>query len=217
MPSTLLHIDSSPLGEASVSRHLSSEFVKNWNLANPGGKVIVRDLATTSIAPLDAAWIGAVYTPADALAPAQRELLALSETLIAELQAADEYVLGVPMHNFSVPSTLKLWIDQITRVGKTFSYATGTPVGLLTGKKATILIAAGGSYDAGAALASFNFVEPYLRSLFAFLGVADTTFLTAGGAAALHRRADRQAFLQPHVESIRTQFAGQLSSQLQPA
>jgi len=210
MPSTLLHIDSSPLGEASVSRHLTREFVLNWKLANPGGRVIVRDLATTSIPPVNAAWIGAVYTPEAALNPAQRELLAISDTLIAELQAADEFVFGVPMHNFSVPSTFKLWIDQITRVNKTFSYATGTPVGLLTGKKATILIAAGGSYDRGTAMASFNFVEPYLRTLFGFLGVADTTFLTAGGAAALNRGADRQAFFQPLVESIRTQFAGQL-------
>ena len=210
MPSTLLHIDSSPLGEASVSRHLTREFVLNWKLANPGGRVIVRDLATTSIPPVNAAWIGAVYTPEAALNPAQRELLAISDTLIAELQAADEFVFGVPMHNFSVPSTFKLWIDQITRVNKTFSYATGTPVGLLTGKKATILIAAGGSYDRGTAMASFNFVEPYLRTLFGFLGVTDTTFLTAGGAAALNRGADRQAFFQPLVESIRTQFAGQL-------
>jgi FMN-dependent NADH-azoreductase len=210
MPSTLLHIDSSPLGEASVSRHLTREFVLNWKLANPGGRVIVRDLATTSIPPVNAAWIGAVYTPEAARTSDQRNLLTLSDTLVAELQAADEFVFGVPMHNFSVPSTFKLWIDQITRVNKTFSYATGTPVGLLTGKKATILIAAGGSYDRGTAMASFNFVEPYLRTLFGFLGVADTTFLTAGGAAALNRGADRQAFFQPLVESIRTQFAGQL-------
>jgi len=217
MPATLLHIDSSPLGEASVSRHLTREFVLNWKLANPAGKVIVRDLAATSISPIDAAWIGAAYTPEAALPPDKRELLALSDTLIAELQTADEYVLGVPMHNFGVPSTLKLWIDQIARVNKTFSYASGIPVGLLTGKKATILIASGGSYDRGTAMASFNFVEPYLRTVLGFLGVADSTFLTAGGTAALRYGSDRQTFLQPHVESIRTQFADQPSGQLQPA
>jgi FMN-dependent NADH-azoreductase len=206
MPRTLLHIDSSPLGEASISRHLTAEFVKNWKLANPGGTVTTRDVAATSIPPLTAAWIDAAYTPEEARTREQRDLLGLSDTLIAELFAADEYVLGVPMHNFSIPSTLRLWLDQVARVNKTFSYATGTPVGLLTGKKATVLIASGGSYGAGTALASFNHAEPYLRTVFSFLGIQDTTFLSIGGAAVLNRGGDRQAFLQPHVDSIRAQF-----------
>ncbi len=206
MPPTLFHLDSSPLGEASISRHLTAEFVKNWKLANPDGIVITRDTTTTAIPPVTAAWVGAAYTPADARTPAQRDLLALSDTLIAELFAADEFVLGVPMHNFSIPSTLKLWIDQIARVNETFSYATGAPVGLLTGKRATVLIASGGSYDAGTAMASYNHTEPYLRTVLAFLGVSDTTFVSAGGTMALNYGADRQTFLQPHVDSIRAQF-----------
>jgi len=206
MPKTLFHLDSSPLGEASVSRHLSAEFVKNWKEANPDGTVINRDTTTTSIPSVTAAFVGAAYTPEASLTADQRNLLALSDTLIAELFAADEYVFGVPMHNFSIPSTFKLWIDQIARVNKTFSYATGTPVGLLTGKRATILIASGGSYDAGTAMASYNHVEPYLRTVFGFLGVQDITVLAAGGAAALNYGADRQEFLKPHVASIRAQF-----------
>ena len=169
--STLLHVDSSPLAAASISRHLTAEFVENWKLANPTGTILDRDLSTTAIPPVTGAWVGAAYTPEDKRTPAQTELLALSDTLIAELFAADEYVLGVPMHNFSIPSTLKLWIDQVARVNKTFSYATGRPVGLLTGKRATILIASGGVYDAGTAMASYNFAEPYLRTVFAFLGL----------------------------------------------
>src|SRR5207248_4592148 len=121
------------------------------------------------------------YTPEEARTPQQKKQLELSDTLLAELAAAEEYVIGVPMHNFSVPSVLKLWIDQIARVGRTFSYANGTPKGLLVGKKATFIIATGGKYDAQTQMASFNFVEPYLRSVFGFLGVTDTTFLTAGG------------------------------------
>jgi FMN-dependent NADH-azoreductase len=203
----LLDINSSPLTETSISRQLTAEFVHNWQLANPGGEVINRDLVTTSIPAVTGTWVGAAYAPEDARTPEQRTLLSLSDTLIAELQSADEYVLGVPMHNFSVPSTLKLWIDQIARVNKTFSYATGTPVGLLTGKKATIVITSGGIYDAGTAMASFNFVEPYLRTVFGFLGVTDTTFLSAGGASALnYGKVDRQSFLKPHVDSIRAQF-----------
>jgi FMN-dependent NADH-azoreductase len=204
---TLFHLDSSPAGDASVSRHLTREFAQNWLLANPSGKVIVRDLTATPIPPVTAAWVAAAYTPEEARTPDQRGLLTLSDSLIAELQAADEYVLGVPMHNFSIPSTLKLWIDQVARVNKTFSYATGSPVGLLTGKKATVVIAAGGIYDAGTAMASYNFVEPYLRTVLGFLGVADTTFLSAGGAAAImYGKVDRPTFLQPHIDSIRAQF-----------
>jgi FMN-dependent NADH-azoreductase len=206
MPKTLLHLDSSPLGEYSVSRHLTAEFVKNWKEANPDGTVINRDTTTTAIAPVTAAFVGAVYTPEASLTAEQRNLLALSDTLVAELFAADEYVLGVPMHNFGIPSTLKLWIDQIARVNKTFSYATGTPVGLLTGKRATLIIASGGIYDAGTVMASYNHVEPYLRTVFGFLGVQDITVLAAGGAAVLNRGGDRQEFLRPHVESIRSQF-----------
>lgn len=207
MASTLLDINSSPLGNASVTRQLTNEFVENWKQANPDGAIINRDLSTTSIAPLNAAWIAAAYTPADKLADAQRETLALSDTLIAELKAADEYVLGVPMHNFSVPGSLKLWIDQIARVNQTFSYATGKPVGLLTGKKATIIISSGGVYDQGTTMASYNFVEPYLRTVFGFLGVTDVTVVSASGASALSTgKVDRESFFQPHVDSIRAQF-----------
>jgi FMN-dependent NADH-azoreductase len=205
--STLLHIDSSPLGAYSVTRHLTNEFVQSWKAANPNGTVITRDLNATTIPPITGAWVGAVYTPADALTSEQKELTALSNTLVDELFAADEYVIGVPMHNFSIPSPLKLWIDQVARKEKTFSYATGTPVGLLTGKTAHIITSSGGSYDIGTAYESLNHVQPYLKSLFGFLGVKDLTFVNVGGAAALMApQADRPAFLKPHVDAIRGLF-----------
>ena len=207
MSKTLLEVDSSPLGEGSVSRQLTHEFVEMWTGANHDGRVITRDLNATDIAPIDAAWIAAAYTPEAQQTPAQRDLLRRSEQLIAELNSADEYVFGVPMHNFSVPSVLKLWIDQIARVNKTFSYATGKPEGLLKGKKATILISSGGRYDQGTAMASWNFVEPYLRTVLAFLGVTDASFITAGGASAVASgKVDRASFFEPLVESIRARF-----------
>ena len=202
---TLLHIDSSPLYGRSISRELTGAFVSQWKASHPDGKVVDRDLSATDIPPVDADWVGAVYTPEEAQTAEQKKSLALSDTLIAELQQADEYVIGVPMHNFSVPSTLKLWIDQISRVGKTFSYANGTPKGLISGKKATFIIASGGIYDAQTQMASFNFVEPYLRTLFSFLGVTDATFLTAGGTTALNHGGDRVAFLAPHLRAVQTQ------------
>jgi FMN-dependent NADH-azoreductase len=201
---TLLHIDSSPLYGRSVSRQLTAAFVTEWKSSHPNGTVIDRDLNATTIPPINAEWVGAAYTPEEVRAPQQKEQLALSDALIAELELADEYVIGVPMHNFSVPSVLKLWIDQISRAGKTFSYADGRPKGLITGKKATFIIATGGVYDAQTQMASFNFVEPYLRSVFSFLGVTDATFLTAGGTAALNYGKDRDAFLAPHLQAVQT-------------
>ena len=104
---TLLHLDSSPLGEASISRHLTSEFVDSWKLANPDGKVITRDLTKSGLVTIDAAWIGAAYTPEASRTAEQRQALALSDELLEELFAADEYVFGVPMHNFSIPGRLQ--------------------------------------------------------------------------------------------------------------
>lgn len=203
--STLLHIDSSPLYGRSVSRQLTGAFVTQWGTSHPGGVVVDRDLTATPIPPITGEWVGAAYTPEEARTPEQKELLALSDVLVAELEQADEYVIGVPMHNFSVPSVLKLWIDQVARAGKTFSYADGVAKGLLKGKKATFIVATGGKYDAQTQMASFNFVEPYLRSVFAFLGVTETTFLTAGGTAALNYGQDRDAFLAPHIQAVQTQ------------
>jgi FMN-dependent NADH-azoreductase len=144
----LLHIDSSPLYRGSVSRQLTAAFVAQWRSSHLDGTVIYRDLNATPIPPINAEWVAAVYTPEAARTPQQRESLSLSDSLIAELERADEYVVGVPMHNFGVPSVLKLWIDQISRAGKTFSYADGIPKGLIIGKKATFVIATGGIYNA---------------------------------------------------------------------
>jgi FMN-dependent NADH-azoreductase len=202
--SKLLHIDSSPLYGRSVSRELTAAFVTQWKAAHPDGKVIYRDLNATAMPPINAEWVGAVYTPEQARTPQQKELLSLSDSLLAELEQADEYVIGVPMHNFGVPSVLKLWIDQIARVGRTFAYSEKGPKGLITGQKATFIIATGGIYDAQTRMASFNFVEPYLRSVFGFLGVTDATFLTAGGTSALNQGKDRNTFLAPHLQAVQT-------------
>jgi FMN-dependent NADH-azoreductase len=201
---TLLHLDSSPL-DSSISRELTREFVKTWKTTHPDGKVIYRDVAAQSPQPVDAAWIGAAYTPEDAQTGEQKAALKLSDELIAELQAADEYVFGVAMHNFSIPATLKLWIDQVARRGRTFSYGANGPEGLLKGKKATILAASGGAYAAGTPAGSFNFADPYLKTVLAFLGVTDVTVVNAGGAAQVMMGAvDRDTFLKPALEQVRT-------------
>jgi FMN-dependent NADH-azoreductase len=147
--------------------------------------------------------VGAAYTPEDARTEEQKKQLAISDVLVAELQTADEYVFGVPMHNFGIPSTLKLWIDQVARAGKTFSYSAAGPEGLLKGKKATLVIASGGVYDQGTAREGYNFVTPYLRTVFGFLGITDVHFIAAGGTKELMTgKVDPQTFLAPSLEEV---------------
>lgn len=204
----LLHIDSSPLGDASISRQLSDQFVQNWQRQHPSGKVITRDLSATPPPLITAEWISASFTPEDVRTSEQRKALALSDTLIGELEAADEYVLGLPMHNFTIPAVLRLWIDQVARAGKTFAFVDGKPTGLLKNKKATFLIASGGVYGPGSAMESYNFVEPFLRKLFGFLGVTDAQSYAAGGGSAIKRgEVDREAFLHPHLAAVESLFA----------
>ena len=205
--STLLHLDSSPLGAASISRHLSEEFTRNWQRQHPDGKIITRDLSAEPPPVITAQWVGASFTPEEARTPEQRELLALSDTLVAELHEADEYVVGVPMHNFTIAASLRLWIDQVARPGKTFGFVDGRPAGILKGKKATFLVASGGVYGPGTAMASYKFVEPYLRTYFGFLGVTDVQEYVAGGASKVnHGEVDRDTFLHPHLAAVAKLF-----------
>jgi FMN-dependent NADH-azoreductase len=201
---TLLHLNTSPLA-SSVSRELTREFVSNWKASHPTGQVIDRDLAANPPKPLDQATIYATFTPEEARQPEQKDLIAYSDEAIAELEKADEYVIGVAMHNFSIPAVLKLWIDQVVRRGRTFSYGAEGPKGLLSGKKATVLVATGGVYDAGSPYAAFNFIDPYLRTILGFIGITDVKFVTAGGTAQLMSgTVDRGQFLQPHLEQVRS-------------
>jgi FMN-dependent NADH-azoreductase len=204
---TLLHLDSSPL-TSSVSRELTGEFARTWKAAHPDGNIIYRDLAADPPQALDAFWIAAAHTPSAERTAQGTEALALSEQLIGELERADEYVLGVPMHNFNIPAVVKLWIDQIIRAGRTFSYGELGPKGLLVGKKATIMVATGGVYDSGTPFAAMNHLDPYLKAILAFVGVTDVRFITAGGAAKLITGAvDRQTFMKPALEEVRAAAA----------
>ncbi len=177
--STLLHIDSSPRGPLSITRSLTAEYVAQWRQRNPDGRVLYRDVASEAPLAVDLPWVGAIFTQESELTQEQREILHLSDSLIAELQAADQYVFGVPMINFSVPATFKLYIDQVVRRGKTFAYTAEGMKGLLQGKKATIFTASGSVYSAESPMASMNFVEPYLRTILGFIGVTDLTFVAA--------------------------------------
>jgi FMN-dependent NADH-azoreductase len=204
---TLLHLDSSPL-ETSVSRELTREFVRIWQENHPAGRIIYRDVAANPAKPLDAAWISAAYTPEADRTPEHKATLALSDQLIAELEQANEFVIGVAMHNFSIPSVLKLWVDQVLRRGRTFVYSESGPQGLLHGKKATILAATGGVYSPGTPAADINFIDPYLKTILGFMGVTDIRIVTAWGTAQLRTGTiDRASLLAPTLEAVRSAAA----------
>lgn len=180
MPS-LLAIQVSPRFDGSISRKLTDLFVDHWQATHPGGSVVVRDLMKTKLPFVDLPWIGGAYTPRDQHSPENAAAIKVSDDLVAELQAADHIVIGTPMFNFSIPAVLKAWIDQIVRVGVTVS---SDNIGLLTGKKATIILATGGDFSPGSPIEGYNQASGYLRQLFAWIGVTDLDIILADRAHA---------------------------------
>ncbi len=161
----LLHIDSSALADNSVSRQLTAAIVARWQDSVPGLEVTYRDLDTDPLVHLTNAVLGGGDTIA-----AQA-----GEQAMQEFQAADIIVVGAPRYNFGVPSTLKAWIDRVAVAGRTFKYTENGPVGLAGGKKVIVAEASGGEY-AGTAI---DFVAPYLKQVFGFLGITDVEFIRA--------------------------------------
>jgi FMN-dependent NADH-azoreductase len=179
---TLLIINSSPRSN-SVSRRLTRHFAEEWKAKNPGTRIIERDLATDAPPFVTESWIQASYTPLAERTTEQQQALALSDVLIEELMVADVLVLGVPMHNFSIPAPLKAWFDLIVRAGKTFSYSDKGPKGLIpAGKQVVAIVSRGGVYDDGST-ASSDFQVPYLRHMLRFVGLENVTIIDANKQA----------------------------------
>jgi FMN-dependent NADH-azoreductase len=165
----LLHVDSSVLGQNSASRELSAAVVARWQAALPGLQVSYRDLDATPLPHLS----GGSLAGADATEAAE------AERVMREFLEADVVVIGAPLYNFGIPSTLKAWIDRVAVAGKTFHYTETGPQGLAGGKKLILASSRGGFHqDSGA-----DFQEPYLRFLFGFLGITDIEIVRAEGLA----------------------------------
>jgi FMN-dependent NADH-azoreductase len=175
----VLHIDSSPRGVDSVSRDLTRQIVNRLKAVEPTLDVVQYDLGDRPLPHLSSDAIGALRQ-AELATAEQRELGALSDRMIEELQRADLIVIGSPMHNFGITSQLKAWFDTIIRAGKTFSYGEQGPEGLLKDKRAIVVETRGGVYTAGSA-ASFNHQEPHLKTLLGFIGISDVQFIRAEG------------------------------------
>ena len=187
----ILQINSSARSEGSNSSRLAATIVERLRAENPGAGLVVRDLARNPHPVLDEAALGALFTPAEQRTPEQAARVALDDTLIAEIQAADAVVIGVPMYNFGVPAQLKNWIDAIARAKVTFQYTANGPEGLLKGKTVYVAFARGGRYRD----TPLDSQVPYLTAVFGFLGMTDVRFAFAEGLA-MGPDAEQQAFAE---------------------
>ncbi len=179
----LLRLDASARTDGSVSRQLGDYLETRLRTEVPDLRTVRRDLAP--LPHITEATVTGYYTPIEHMTEALHTATALSDTLISELQAADYLLLTVPMYNFSIPSALKAWIDQIVRIGHTFSYDGQAFSGLVSGKTVYVTCAYGATgYGPGQSFSVANFVEPYLRFLLTFLGMTDVRFFSVEGAAA---------------------------------
>ncbi len=174
----MLRIDASARKVGSHSRNLGDTFEREWLERHPGTSIVRRDLAEHALPHISDLTIEGFYTPTEKFTAGLREATALSDTLIAELLAADVLLLTTPMYNFTVPSALKAWIDQIVRMGRTFSYDGKVFAGLVVGKPVYITCAYGaGGYHDGGPMGAFNMVQGYLRLVLGFLGFASIHFV----------------------------------------
>jgi FMN-dependent NADH-azoreductase len=193
---TLLNIRTSLFGLQGASSQLAERFVADWLQRNPGGRVVTRDLAADPIPHLTAERFVAFGTKPEDRSPQQQAAVAYSDALIEELRNADTIVLGVPMYNFSVPSTLRAYFDHVARAGVTFRYTSAGPEGLLKGRRAYVFVTRGGVYAGGA-----DTQAPYLGQFLRFLGI-EPEFVYAEGLGLGDE--SRQRGLQSAHEQIAT-------------
>lgn len=177
----ILHLMSSIQGKESYSIKLGNAIIEKIQEKYPNSTVEELNLVDLDIPHLNPESLRKLFTPADYLKDEEKESISLANQLLKQLLAADIIVIGAPLYNFTIPSTLKSWIDHITRPGITFGYgADGRPVGMVTGKKIYVAMASGGVYSEGPGKAN-DFVVPYLQAFLGFLGMTDLTAFRAEG------------------------------------
>lgn len=191
---SLLKIDVSTRGDQSVSKMLNQQFEVEWKRHHPEGEVINCDLSTVAPPFVNIEWIGAVFTPVDIRTDAQRAALKISDHFVEQLKNCDHYVIATPMYNFGLPAALKAWVDNIVRAGVTFkANSDGSYSGLLSGKKATLIVASAGVYIADTPTFPYDYLTPYMRHILSFIGVTDVAVVQAGGTYAINGETVTQA------------------------
>ena len=178
----ILHIISSPRSN-SYSARLGHQIVEKLLAAHPGGTVHERNLAIHPLPHLEEVFVQGIFTPAEARTPGQQAAVRHSDEVIDQVLAADVLVIGSPMYNFSIPSSLKAWLDHLVRAGVTFSYGANGPEGLLRNKKVYLALASGGVYSGGSPMAAYDFMAPYLKPVLAFIGLSDVEVVRVEGTS----------------------------------
>lgn len=170
----ILRIDASIKSEGSVSRRLTDRVLDRLLAAHAGATVTVRDLSA-GVPQINGAWLGAVYSPAEARSPEQAAIAAEADAMLAEVQAADVLVIGLPVYNFSAPAQLKSWIDNLARNGVTFRYTETGPEGLLKGKRAIVVFSSDGTKMGS----DIDFASGWVKHMLGFFGITDVQFVAA--------------------------------------
>jgi len=178
----ILHLISSPRGAASFSIKLGNEIVERLKLQHPDSSVKTHNLTTTPFPHLEEAHLSSFMTEPEKRTEAQAQAIRHSDEAIAELKDADVIVIGVPMYNFGIHSTLKAWLDHVMRAGITFSYSSSGAEGLIKNKKVYLAISSGGVYT-DEPMKSFDFTEPYITKMLNFIGISDITVFRVDGLA----------------------------------
>jgi FMN-dependent NADH-azoreductase len=186
--SNILFLTSSPRGSASYSSQVALALLRKLRDSEPSAEVVVRDLARTPLPHIDDDFVVATRSADGPQTAAQKATAVQSDALVDELIAADTVVIAAPMINFTIPSTLKTWIDYVARAGRTFSYSESGPKGLVTGKRVYLVVARGGVYSDKK---QFDFQVPYLRHVLGFLGMTDVEVIDIEGTAFGPQAAER--------------------------
>lgn len=177
----LLRIDASSRIQDSHSRELADYFVEHWLKSNPESEIVVRDLIQEPVPHISECTIAGFYMPKSDHDETLRQSTCLSDELIREVMTADTLLIDTPMYNFSVPSVLKAWIDQVVRIGETFSFSPDRGFeGLVTGKQAFVITASGAVFSVDA-MQPLDYLTPYLRTLLGFLGITEVEFIALEG------------------------------------
>lgn len=179
----LLFVSSSLFNGQSKSREIARAFIAGWTRSNPHGRIVERALAPSNIPHLSSETLAALGKAPDARTSDEQTAVTFADSLIAEVEAADTIVIAAPMYNFTIPTTLKAWIDHVARAGRTFRYTAQGPEGLLKNKKVVAVVSRGGFYTGDSPAAGMDHQEPYLRTVLGFLGLTDVSFIEVEGQA----------------------------------
>lgn len=183
MSLTILHVDSSPLADRSVTRKLTAKILAELRAKHPDSKIYERDLAASPLPHLSPLTVGAFFTPPEQRTGVLADAIKLSDQAVDEVLAADVIVIGAPMHNFGIPSSLKAWIDHIVRAGRTFQYGASGPVGLIPPDKKVIIVSSRGGIFSEGPQQALDYQETYLATVLRFIGFANISIVRAEGVA----------------------------------